>query len=54
MVKDMKGGDLQAAASYTYRLGRQATVAVRARQAMGQDALTTRVTYRTDGDPLDR
>ncbi len=49
VVKDMKGGDLQAAASYTYRLGRQAAVAVRARQAPGQDALTTRVTYRADG-----
>ncbi len=49
VVKDMKAGDLQAAASYTYRFGRQATVAVRARQAPGQDALTTRVTYRTDG-----
>lgn len=49
VVKDMKGGDLQAAASYTYRFGSKASLGVRARQAPGQDALTTRATYRTDG-----
>ncbi|UXB41341.1 fimbria/pilus outer membrane usher protein [Stenotrophomonas maltophilia] len=49
VLKDLNGGDLQVSASYTYRFGSKASVGVRARQAPGQDALTTRATYRTDG-----
>jgi len=49
VLKDLNGGDLQVSASYTYRFGSKASVGVRARQAPGQDALTTRATYRTEG-----
>ncbi|WP_164094195.1 fimbria/pilus outer membrane usher protein [Stenotrophomonas maltophilia] len=49
LVKDLAGGDLQAAVGYTYRFNGQATVGVRARQAPGQDAMTTRANYRTNG-----
>lgn len=49
LVKDLMGGDLQAAVGYTYRFNGQTSVGVRARQAPGQDAMTTRVNYRTDG-----
>ncbi|MBA0369559.1 fimbrial biogenesis outer membrane usher protein [Stenotrophomonas maltophilia] len=49
VLKDLNGGDLQVSATYTYRFGSKASVGVRARQAPGQDALTTRATYRTEG-----
>lgn len=49
VLRDLKGDDLQVSASYTYRFGSKASVGVHARQAPGQDALTTRATYRTDG-----
>lgn len=49
VLRDLQGDDLQVAASYTYRFGSKASVGVRARQAPGQDALTTRATYRTEG-----
>lgn len=49
VLKDLKGGDLQVSASYTYRFGSKASVGVRARRAPGQDALSTRATYRTEG-----
>ncbi len=48
-ARDLQGDDLQVSASYTYRFGSKASVGVRARQAPGQDALTTRATYRTEG-----
>lgn len=49
VLRDLQGDDLQVSASYTYRFGSKASVGVRARQAPGQDALTTRATYRTEG-----
>ncbi|HIE1099011.1 fimbria/pilus outer membrane usher protein [Stenotrophomonas maltophilia] len=49
VLRDLQGDDLQVAASFTYRFGSKASVGVRARQAPGQDALTTRATYRTEG-----
>ncbi|OMG05156.1 hypothetical protein LN96_10260 [Xanthomonas citri pv. citri] len=49
VLRDLRGDDLQVAASYTYRFGSKASVGVRARQAPGQDFLTTRATYRTEG-----
>ncbi|MCO7474669.1 fimbria/pilus outer membrane usher protein [Stenotrophomonas maltophilia] len=49
VLRDLQGDDLQVAASYTYRFGSKASVGVRARQAPGQDSLTTRATYRTEG-----
>ena len=49
LVKDLSSGDLQAAVGYTYRFNGQANVGVRARQAPGQEAMTTRANYRTDG-----
>jgi len=48
VLRDLNGGDLQLSASYTYRFGSKASVGVRARRAPGQDALTTRATYRTE------
>lgn len=49
VLRDLQGDDLQVAASYTYRFGSKASVGVRARRAPGQDSLTTRATYRTEG-----
>lgn len=49
VLRDLQGDDLQVAASYTYRFGSKASVGVRARRAPGQDSLTTRTTYRTEG-----
>lgn len=49
VLRDLQGDDLQVSASYTYRFGSKASVGVRARLAPGQDALTARATYRTEG-----
>ncbi len=49
VLLDLQGDDLQVSASYTYRFGGKASPGVRARRAPGQDALTTRATYRTEG-----
>lgn len=49
VLRDLQGDDLQVSASYTYRFGSKASVGVSARRAPGQDSLTTRATYRTEG-----
>lgn len=48
VLRDIQGGDLQVAGSYTYRFNRKASVGVRARQAPGQNSVGLRGNYRTE------
>jgi outer membrane usher protein FimD/PapC len=48
VLRDIQGGDLQVAGSYTYRFSRKASMGVRARQAPGQNSVGLRGNYRTE------
>lgn len=48
VLRDIQGGDLQVAGSYTYRFNAKASVGVRARQAPGQNSVGLRGNYRTE------